>query len=107
MKKRGEAACTKNQSPAPNPRPPPSPLDGAFLRGVYLGGGRAAAEEEGFHVVEEEALRVLVHEVEAVVVDDHVLAREPLLPALLADFRPDALPDLVREGGVAERLAPL
>src|SRR5919206_2584526 len=105
MKKRGEAACTKNQSPAPNPRPPPSPLDGAFLRGVYLRLGRAAAEEEGFHVVEEEVLRVLVHEVEAVVVDDHVLALEPLLPADRANLRADALPHLVREGRVTQPLA--
>src|SRR5215213_11281044 len=86
--------------------PASSPLDGAFLRGVDLrGGGLAAAEEEGLHVVEEEGLRVLLHEVEAVVVDDHVLALEPLLPALPADFRADALPDLVGEGRIPEPLA--
>src|SRR5215207_3038595 len=82
------------------------PLDRPLLRGVDLRVGEfAAAEEEGLHVVEEEGLRVLVHEVEAVVVDDHVLALEPLLPADPANLRADAPPDLVREGRVPEPLA--
>src|ERR1044071_7468309 len=83
------------------------PLDCAFLRRVYLGFGRAAAEEEGFHVVEEEGLRVLVHEVEAVVVDNHVRPLDPLLPAAPAYLRAYALPQLVREGREAYTLARL
>src|SRR5215213_9775549 len=95
-------AALKSQHPIPKHLP----LDRPLLRGVDLRGGEvAAAEEEGLHVVEEERLRVLVHEVEAVVVDDHVLTLEPLLPADPANLRPDALPHLVREGRVPEPLA--
>ena len=65
----------------------------------------AGLEEEGAHVLGQERAGLRVHEVQAVVVDEHHLLLQPLAPALLADLADDAGADGAGKGGLLESRA--
>src|SRR5690349_942718 len=73
-----------------------SVADRPLLRRVDLL-SRLRLEEVRVAVLREELSRLRVHEVEAVVVDQHRLLLQPVAPALLADLGDDAL-----AGGAAD-----
>src|SRR6185503_4396348 len=91
------ASCrpSPRQVPRPAPigqRPAPLPLDGSLLRRIDVL-FRARLEEERLHVLLEKAAGLRVHDVQAVMIDEHRLLLEPLAPAVLADLLNDALPN--------------
>ena len=51
---------------------------------------RACPKKEGLHVLRQESPRLRIHDVEAIVVDQHCLLTHPLCPTLLADPADDA-----------------
>src|SRR5436190_5636724 len=53
----------------------------------------ARLEEERFHVLGEKAARLWIHQVQAVVVDQHHLLARPLVPAVLTDLAENSRPD--------------
>src|SRR5688500_10431993 len=78
-----------------------SPLDGALLAGVHLV-RVAGAEQELVGLLVQELLGLGVAHVQAVVVDEHGLLLEPLLPADVADAVLDALAQVVVERRVRQ-----
>jgi hypothetical protein len=79
------------------------PLDRSFLRGVDLRELDAFVVKENLHLVEEKFVRIGVRDVDPEMIDQLVLFLEPFLPAVLADFGADLLPELGRDRRVAER----
>src|SRR6185312_2718244 len=65
-----------------------SPVDRALLGRVdrFL---VAALEEERFEILRQERARLGIHDVEAVMIDEHRLLAQPLAPAILADLADD------------------
>src|SRR5918999_1994868 len=82
------------------------PVDRSLLRrvDVVLGAG---LEEERLHLPREEGAGLRIHQVEAVVVDQHHLLPIPLCPAILTDLRGDARADLTWKWGSFEASARL
>src|SRR5256885_4495797 len=68
------------------------PVDRALLAGVDILGG-ARLEKKRLHVLGEECARLRIHDVEAVVIDQHGLLLHPLRPAILADLCDDSRAD--------------
>jgi hypothetical protein len=66
-----------------------SPCDGSLLGCIHILFA-ARFEEEGFHVLREEAARLGVHQVQTIVVDKHHLLAGPLTPAILTDLTDNA-----------------
>jgi hypothetical protein len=72
------------------------PADRTFLGRVDIL-RRACPEKESLHVLRQESPRLRVHDVEAVVVDQHCLLTHPLSPTLLAGPADDARANRSRE----------
>src|SRR6266513_4719473 len=72
------------------------PADRALLAGVDIL-GRARAKEECLHVLRQESPRLRIHDVEAVVIDQHRLLTHPLCPAFLTDRCDNPRADRTRE----------
>src|SRR5688572_12939533 len=68
------------------------PANRALLAGVHIFCG-ARSEEKGLHVFRQEIPRLRVHDVQAVMIDQHRLLTNPLLPAVLTDLGRNTRPD--------------
>ena len=79
--------------------------DLTFLRCVDLCQFDTFVIEKDLHVIEEELVRVGVRNIKAEVVDELLLFRLPLRPAIFADLGTDLLPKLGRYRRDAERFA--
>ena len=79
------------------------PLDGAFLRRIYLGDFWGFAKEEPFDVIEEEILGVGIREIQSVVINYLTLLLQPTTPTDLANLTANSLPQLVWEWSKANR----
>src|SRR3954469_11598133 len=86
--------------------PGASPCDRPLFRGIHVFLA-SLLEEEGFHVLGKEASCLRVHDVEAVMVDQHGLLLQPEAPAVRADLLHDARADRTGEGGTLESCARL
>ena len=69
---------------------------------VFLGDGAAFAEEELFHLIYKKLLGFLGPGLQAVFVQEHFLAFNPLAPGLLADVLIDFLTEIGVEGGLVQ-----
>src|ERR671914_1727442 len=81
-----------------------SPVDRALLARVDLL-ALARAEQERFHVFGQELARLWIHQIQAVVIDQHHLLPSPLTPAYCADLTLHALADRPREWRVLKSRA--
>src|SRR5215831_2023956 len=72
------------------------PLNRSLFRRVDVFFG-ARFEQESLHVLFEKAAGLRVHDVQAVVIDQHSLLTKPLGPAILADSLDNSLADLAGE----------
>uniref|UniRef100_E6QNC6 Uncharacterized protein n=1 Tax=mine drainage metagenome TaxID=410659 RepID=E6QNC6_9ZZZZ len=73
-------------------------------RDVFGGQSCAVAEEELFHLFDEEGLRLWGPGLEAVFVEQHLLALDPLVPSLAGDAFVDFLTEFRVEGRFVEAL---
>src|SRR5688572_20240638 len=103
--------------PAPAARPVPAPrvrqsgvrvLLFAGRRDVAGSDVRSPAEKMLLHLLREVVARLFVGEIEAVLIDQHLLLFQPLFPSLLRDLLEEALPEGagIRRKIKAFRLAP-
>src|SRR5687768_10715874 len=83
---------------------PRLPADRSLLAGVDIL-GRPRSKKECLHVFRQEASRLRIHDVEAVVVDQHRLLTHPLCPAFLADLADDPGAHRSRKGSALESSA--
>jgi hypothetical protein len=79
-------------------------LDGSLLRSVDLS-TVASLKQERTHILHEKLTTLRVHDIQAVVVDQHGLLLEPVAPAVLADFRENSLPNRSRKRGTVKTSA--
>src|SRR5690242_10090273 len=78
-----------------------SPRNRSPLRGVDVLLA-TSLEEKGFHILREEAARLCVHQVQAVVIDEHHLLARPLIPTVLTDLTLYACTDRPGKGRTLE-----
>jgi len=69
---------------------------------VFFGRSGALAEEEFFHVLDDDLLILAAGGVEAVLVEEHLAEFGPLIPGLLGDVVVDFLAERVVEGRLGE-----